>query len=103
MSWSTPRRATSVPALPVLYLYSGFSSTRYLWATEGRLAQILDNFLAQVKAVPMIVVVPDPHGLPFETTPMTKPALPLRFPGPAPYNENERHYVMHSVDEMVSI
>jgi enterochelin esterase family protein len=33
----------------------------------------LDNLLAQGKAVPMIVVVPDAHALPFETTPATSP------------------------------
>ena len=59
--------------LPVLYLYQGFFDTRYSWVTEGRLAQILDNLLAQGKAVPMIVVVPDAHALPFETIPTTSP------------------------------
>ena len=65
--------------LPVLYLYSGFGGTRYVWATEGRLPQILDNLLAQGKAVPMIVVLPDPHALPFETTPITKPYFWANF------------------------
>jgi enterochelin esterase family protein len=59
--------------LPVLYLYHGFYDTRYSWVTEGRLAQILDNLLAQGKAVPMIVVVPEAHALPFEPTPATSP------------------------------
>ena len=54
--------------LPVLYLYHGFWDTRYSWVTEGRLAQILDNLLAQGKAVPMIVVVPEAHALPPEPT-----------------------------------
>ena len=59
--------------MPVLYLYHGFFDTRYSWVTEGRLPQILDNLLAQGKAVPMIVVVPDAHALPFETIPATSP------------------------------
>jgi hypothetical protein len=37
------------------------------------LAQILDNLLAKGKAVPMIVVMPDGHALPPETTPVTSP------------------------------
>jgi enterochelin esterase-like enzyme len=37
------------------------------------LAQILDNLLAQGKAVPMIVVVPEAHALPPEPTPVTSP------------------------------
>ena len=76
-SWSTPRRVTTVPVLPYLSFTftAALTSTRYLWATEGRLAQILDNLLAQGKAVPMIVVVPDPHALPWETTPMNQPGI----------------------------
>jgi enterochelin esterase-like enzyme len=48
---------------PVLYLYHGRGATRYSWVTQGRLADILDNLLAEGKAVPMIVVVPDAHAL----------------------------------------
>ena len=77
--YTPPSYDRSRAPLPVLYLYGGFGSTRYLWATEGRLAQILDNLLAQGKAVPMIVVVPDPHALPFETTPMTNPDFWANF------------------------
>jgi enterochelin esterase-like enzyme len=58
---------------PVLYLYHGFWDTRYSWVTEGRLAQILDNLLAEGKAVPMIVVVPEAHALPPEATVVTSP------------------------------
>jgi len=55
------------------------TSSDEMWATEGRLAQILDNLLAQGKAVPMIVVVPEAHALPFETTPITKPYFWANF------------------------
>jgi enterochelin esterase-like enzyme len=47
---------------PVLYLYHGRGDTRYSWVTEGRLPEILDNLLAEGKAVPMIVVVPEAHA-----------------------------------------
>jgi enterochelin esterase-like enzyme len=57
--------------LPVLYLYHGFGDTRYSWITEGRLAQILDNLLAEGKVVPMVVVVPEAHALPTEDIPGT--------------------------------
>jgi enterochelin esterase-like enzyme len=73
--YTPPSYERSRAPLPVLYLYHGFGGTRYEWVTEGRLAQILDNLLAQGKAVPMIVVVPDAHALPFETIPATKPGL----------------------------
>jgi enterochelin esterase-like enzyme len=68
----TPPNDDRSPApLPVLYLYHGFWDTRYSWVTEGRLAQILDNLLAEGEAVPMIVVVPEAHALPPEPTPVT--------------------------------
>jgi enterochelin esterase-like enzyme len=69
--YTPPSYDRSRAPLPVLYLYHGFYDTRYSWVTEGRLAQILDNLLAQGKAVLMIVVVPDAHALSFEPTPET--------------------------------
>ncbi len=71
--YTPPSYERSGAPLPVLYLYHGFFDTRYSWVTEGRLAQILDNLLAQGKAVPMIVVVPEAHALPFEPMPATNP------------------------------
>ena len=75
--YTPPSYDRSRAPLPVLYLYHGFYDTRYSWVTEGRLAQILDNLLAEGKVVPMIVVVPDAHALPFEPTPGPTP-----IPGP---------------------
>jgi len=77
--YTPPSYDRSRAPLPVLYLYSGFFATRYLWATEGRLPQILDNLLTQGKAVPMIVVLPDPHALAYETTPLTNPDFFTNF------------------------
>jgi enterochelin esterase-like enzyme len=69
--YTPPSYNRSHAPLPVLYLYHGFWDTRYSWVTEGRLAQILDNLLAEGKAVPMIVVVPEAHALPPEDIPGT--------------------------------
>jgi enterochelin esterase-like enzyme len=69
--YTPPNYDRSTAPLPVLYLYHGFWDTRYSWVTEGRLAQILDNLLADGEAVPMIVVVPEAHALPPEPTPVT--------------------------------
>jgi enterochelin esterase-like enzyme len=71
--YTPPSYDRSRAPLPVLYLYSGFDTTCYFWIAEGRLTQILDNLLAQGKAMPMIVVMPDPHALPYELTPMRNP------------------------------
>jgi enterochelin esterase-like enzyme/lysophospholipase L1-like esterase len=70
--FTPPGYDRSPTPLPVLYLYHGFWDTRYSWVTEGRLAQILDNLLAEGKAVPMIVVVPEAHALPPEGIPDTE-------------------------------
>ena len=67
--YTPPNYHRSQASLPVLYLYHGGWDTRYSWATEGRLAQMMDNLLAAGKVVPMVVVVPEAHALPPEPTP----------------------------------
>lgn len=42
---------------PVLYLLHGMGGDEEAWITLGRSAQILDNLIAQGKAIPMIVVM----------------------------------------------
>jgi para-nitrobenzyl esterase len=44
---------------PVLYLYHGGGEDELVWSGVGRAPQILDNLIAQGKAVPMIVVMPN--------------------------------------------
>jgi enterochelin esterase-like enzyme len=43
---------------PVLYLIHGGGDTAISWSTVGRANHILDNLLAEKKAVPMVVVMP---------------------------------------------
>ena len=43
---------------PVLYLVSGTTDTEQTWFRAGRANFILDNLIAQQKAVPMIIVMP---------------------------------------------
>jgi len=43
---------------PVLYLVSGTTDTEETWFRVGRMNFILDNLIAQKRAVPMIVVMP---------------------------------------------
>ena len=52
---------------PVFYLVSGTTDTEETWFKVGKLNVILDNLIAQGKAVPMIVVMP--YGNVFGTTP----------------------------------
>lgn len=44
---------------PVLYLLHGMGGDEEAWITLGRTAQIMDNLIAQGKAKPMIVVMPN--------------------------------------------
>ena len=52
---------------PVFYLVSGTTDTEETWFKVGKVNVILDNLIAQGKAVPMIVVMP--YGNVFGTTP----------------------------------
>ena len=47
---------------PVLYLLHGTGGDEEAWSALGRTAQILDNLIAQGKAKPMIVVMPNGHA-----------------------------------------
>ena len=60
---------------PVLYLIHGGGDTAGSWPTVGRANDILDNLLAEKKAVPMIVVMPSgwtPKGGQVMTSDATK-------------------------------
>jgi enterochelin esterase family protein len=49
---------------PVLYLFHGSGDTEATWTVLGRAHVILDNLLAQQKAQPMVIVMPDGHAAP---------------------------------------
>lgn len=46
---------------PVLYIQHGGGEDERGWAVQGKLNTILDNLIAEGKAVPMIVAIPDGH------------------------------------------
>jgi enterochelin esterase-like enzyme len=50
---------------PVLYLLHGSNDTAAGWTLAGNANFILDNLIAAKKAVPMIVVMPYGHAVPF--------------------------------------
>lgn len=47
---------------PVLYLLHGAGGDENAWSEQGRACQILDNLIAEGKAQPMIVVMPNGNG-----------------------------------------
>ena len=56
--YTPPGYQAGTGRLPVLYLIHGGGDTAISWSTVGRANDILDNLLAEKKAVPMIVVMP---------------------------------------------
>ncbi len=63
---------------PVFYLLHGSGGDEEAWIALGRTAQIMDNLIAQGKAKPMIVVMPNGHTrmlLPGESAREYKPAM----------------------------
>lgn len=51
---------------PVLYLLHGNNDTAAGWTDVGKANFILDNLLAEKKAVPMIIVMPWGHAVPYD-------------------------------------
>ncbi|MBL9137375.1 MAG: hypothetical protein JNK85_16000 [Verrucomicrobiales bacterium] len=66
--YTPPGYRASGGSYPVLYLVSGTTDTEETWFRVGRVNFILDNLIAQKKAVPMIVVMP--YGNMMMGTPM---------------------------------
>lgn len=56
--YTPPGYRAGTEKYPVLYLVSGTTDTEETWFRAGRANFILDNLIAQKKAVPMIVVMP---------------------------------------------
>jgi enterochelin esterase family protein len=63
----TPPEYAHDPAgrYPVLYLLHGHNDTAAGWSMVGGANFILDNLIAQKKAVPMIIVMPYGHAVPY--------------------------------------
>ena len=66
--YTPPGYRSGTGTYPVLYLVSGTTDTEETWFRAGRANFILDNLIAQKKAVPMIVVMP--YGNMMGGTPM---------------------------------
>lgn len=70
--YTPPGYRAGTEKYPVFYCVSGTTDTEETWAKAGRLNFILDNLIAQQRAVPMIVVMPYGNmmmGMPRPDTP----------------------------------
>ena len=61
--YTPPGYDTSRAKYPVLYLLHGNGEAQSGWVMNGRANIILDNLIADRKAVPMLVVMPQGHAL----------------------------------------
>ncbi len=57
--YTPPGYETSTEKYPVLYLLHGVGGDEEAWLGSGRESQIMDNLIAQGKATPMIVIMPN--------------------------------------------
>jgi enterochelin esterase family protein len=75
----------------VLYLFHGSNDVAAGWTFTGNANLILDNLIAERKAVPMLIVMPWGHAVPFGSPPETQ----------ARNNELFEKYVLEEVMPMV--
>jgi enterochelin esterase-like enzyme len=82
---------TSGKKYPVFYLQHGGGGDEDAWTSLGRACQILDNLIAQGKAVPMIVVMPNasPNQL-------AAPDVMDPLPTPSPMQQDRTSEAFHS-------
>lgn len=57
--YTPPGYENNKTSYPVLYLLHGMGGDEEAWATLGRATQIIDNLIAEGKAKPMIIVMPN--------------------------------------------
>ena len=67
--YTPPDYAKTTRRYPVLYLLHGSNDTAAGWTMAGNANFVLDNLLADGKALPMIVVMPFGHATPFGVPP----------------------------------
>ncbi len=61
--YTPPGYETATTKFPLLVLIHGFGDNQAAWSQHGKAHWIMDNLIAQKKAVPMIVVMPDGHPI----------------------------------------
>jgi len=76
---------------PVLYLWHGGGGSELDWVNEGRTDVILDNLIAQKKAAPMIIVIP--NGDVGSSGPPSVPGAPSPGAGMQRYDVIEKETV----------
>jgi len=78
---------------PVLYLLHGAFDCDDSWGTVGRAGIILDNLIAEKKAVPMVVVMPAGHTGPFSFSSISSATRPKTDEFVLDFNNDIKPYI----------
>jgi enterochelin esterase family protein len=65
-----PGYATTRKRYPVVYLLHGRNGTAADWTQAGLVNFVMDNLLAEGRALPMVIVMPWLHALPYDAPPL---------------------------------
>ena len=100
--YTPPGYETSIKKYPVLYLLHGGMNDEDTWTSMGKVNTIMDNLIAQGKAKPMIVVMPNGNpgqaAVPFESYPFTPDP---KLVGPEPMNMANGYFESSLVKDIV--
>jgi enterochelin esterase-like enzyme len=64
---------------PILYLLHGRNGTAADWTQAGLVNFVMDNLIAEKRAVPMVIVMPWLHALPFDAPPIESNDVLARY------------------------
>lgn len=100
--YTPPGYETRNEKYPVLYLLHGGMNDEDTWTSMGKVNTIMDNLIAQGKAKPMIVVMPngnpDQASVPFESYSFTPDP---KLVGPEPLNMGNGYFESSLVKDIV--
>ena len=100
--YTPPGYETSTERYPVLYLLHGGMNDEDTWLSMGRVNVIMDNLIAEGKAKPMIVVMPngnpDQAAVSFESYPFTPDP---KLVGPEPMNMANGYFEASVIKDIV--
>jgi enterochelin esterase-like enzyme len=86
---------------PVLYLHHGANESDDSWRTVGRAGFILDNLIADGKAAPMIVVMPNGHTDQIPPANSRSAVAPGAQPGAPPAGRRPDEYLNEFVTDIL--
>ncbi len=78
--YTPPGYDTSRVRYPVLYLNHGSGENETTWSKQGKANLIMDNLIAEGKAVPMLIVMETAYATKLGAVPVASPSGPPRVP-----------------------